>query len=195
MYVPKSQIIPNQHTNGNELEYKSTREMYMGYYYILSNNTLFSGKNPNDGIPRELQPISTNTKENQPFPQYDNALSNTSYDSIRSKNNIPPPSLSLIEPSSILASPQYPSFIRYFLKRANNSIFIEVDKAVYDKIKNKDKAYNWPIYIPFELPWTTGGTSRSNIYSINKGIVDTTEYNQKLYGLSLYITNYTQFAI
>jgi hypothetical protein len=195
MYVPKSQIIPNQHTNGNELEYKSTREMYMGYYYILSNNTLFSGKNPNDGIPRELQPISTNTKDNQPIPQYDNTISNTSYDYIRSKKNIPPPSISLIEPSSILPSPQYPSFIRYFLKRANNSIFIEVDKSVYDKIKNKDKDYNWPIYIPFELPWTTGGTSRSDIYNINKGIVDTTEYKQKLYGLSLYITNYTQFAI
>jgi hypothetical protein len=51
------------------------------------------------------------------------------------------------------------------------------------------------MYVAFELPWTTGGASTNTINSINKGIVEMTELRLKLYGLSKYITDYTEFAI
>ena len=91
--------------------------------------------------------------------------------------------------------PSYPSFIRYFVKRANNASFTEIDKEQYDKFVGKDSLYNWPAYIPFNLPWTTGGKARVDIIVTNQGIVALTERNLKLYGLSQYITNYTEFAI
>ena len=61
--------------------------------------------------------------------------------------------------------------------------------------QQKDTSYNWPSYIPFFLPWTTSDAARSDIEQINRKIVFLTETKQKLYGLSQYITNYTEFAI
>ena len=205
MYYPKSKIIPDQYTNGDKLIYASSKLFYTGYYHILANNQIFTGKNPTDGNPQllifpsqidsrpqEIQdiPIITDEPENYTF-----GTSGLDYDLIRTKNNIQPPPTSLLEPKYTSPSVQYPSFIRYFVKRTNNSVFTEIDKLTFDKIISKDKSYNWPMYVAFELPWTTGGASTNTINSINKGIVEMTELRLKLYGLSKYITNYTEFAI
>ena len=71
----------------------------------------------------------------------------------------------------------------------------QINKITYNKLTSKDRLYNWPAYTVFTLPWTTAQASRAEIEAINKGIVYSTERSQKLYGLSQYITNYTQFAI
>jgi len=205
MYYPKSKIIPDQYTNGDKLIYASSKLLYTGYYHILANNQIFTGKNPTDGNPQLLIfpsqidsrpqsfqdiPIITDEPENYSFND-----SGFDYDLIRTKNNIQPPPTSLQEPKYTTPSVQYPSFIRYFVKRTNNSVFIEIDKSTFNKLISKDKSYNWPMYIAFELPWTTGGASTNTINSINKGIVEMTELRLKLYGLSKYITNYTEFSI
>lgn len=204
MYYPKSKIISDQYTNGDELVYASNKQFYVGYYHILANNKIFTGKNPTDGNPQLLvfpsqidipphESLDIDTTDD--FVIYESPDSNFEYDLIRTKNNIDQPSTSLIEPKYSAPSVQYPSFIRYFVKRTNNSVFTEINKSTYDKIVSKDKTYNWPMYIAFELPWTTGGASTNTIYSINKGIVEMTELRLKLYGLSKYITDYTEFAI
>jgi hypothetical protein len=36
MYFPKSQITPNQYTNGGEYALSTTEEEYIGYYYLTS---------------------------------------------------------------------------------------------------------------------------------------------------------------
>jgi hypothetical protein len=54
MYFPKSKIIPDQYTNGGELAYKKSGTSYEGSYHILANGSVFTGKNPNDGVPQEL---------------------------------------------------------------------------------------------------------------------------------------------
>jgi len=204
MYYPKSKIIPDQYTNGGELVYYSTKLFYVGYYHILANNQIFTGKNPTDGKPQLLVfPTQTNltpheAQDNPIIDEVENFItpdSNFEYDLIRTKNNIQQPPSILLEPKYIQPYPTYPSFIRYFAKRTNNSVFIEIDKSTFDKLTSKDKAYNWPMYVAFELPWTTGGASTNTISSINKGIVEMTELRLKLYGLSKYITDYTEFAI
>ena len=205
MYYPKSKIIPDQYTNGDKLIYTSSKLFYTGHYHILANNQIFTGKNPTDGNPQllifpsqidsrpqDIQDIPTITDEPENYTFGDSGFE---YDLIRTKNNIQPPSTSLLEPKYSEPSVQYPSFIRYFVKRTNNSVFTEIDKSTFDKIVSKDKSYNWPMYVAFELPWTTGGASTNSIYSINKGIVEMTEIRLKLHGLSNYITNYTEFAI
>ena len=69
---------------------------------------------------------------------------------------------------------------------------IDKNQIDYNAIKIKDPKYNFGIYIPFELPWTTSG---ANIAETNQKITLLTEKRFKVYGLSKYITNYTEFSI
>lgn len=205
MYYPKSQIIPNQYTEGNKLVYASSKIYYTGYYHVLSNGSFFTGKNPNDGTPQLLVFPDEALPRPESFISSGNLLDNTGdfsfdqtgteYDTIRLKNNIQPPPASLLEPKYTEPSPLYPSFTRYFVKRTNNSVFIEINKDTYNNIVNKNLKWNWSVYIPFEMPWTTGGSFKSEIAKINKDMVLLTEQRLKLYGFSNYITNYTEFAI
>jgi hypothetical protein len=208
MYYPKSKIISDQFTNGEELVYKSNGIFYTGYYHILANNTVYTGKNPNDGIPEllvypkessprleDIESINNPLTDQSQTGNFTFDITGTEYDNIRKKRNITPPTNSLLEPKPSLPLINYPSCIRYFVKRINNNIFIEVNKSTYDSIASKDKKWNWAIYIPFELPWTTGGNTKEQIYQINRNIVLLTEQRLKLYGFSNYITNYTEFSI
>jgi hypothetical protein len=205
MYYPSSKIITNQFTNGEELVYKTNGIFYTGYYHILSNNKIFSGKNPNDGNPQELIfPTDETTKPEEivesPLPSeesetYSYSSTSTVYDSIREKSKIQPPNFSLLEPKYYSPSPNYPSFTRYFVKRTNNNLYIEVSKSTYNFIVDKDRKWNWASYIPFQIPWTTSGNSIEDVIRTNKNIVLLTEQRLKLYGFSKYITDYSEFYI
>jgi hypothetical protein len=207
MYFPKSKIITDRYTNGGELFYKNTGTPYQGYYHILASGEVFSGKSPTDGQVLELV-YTTNYNEKSPnelntfqvsptsiFKLYDFGTSKLPYDNIRKQNQIEYPPTVLIEPTYIQPTVSYPSFIRYFVKRVNNVLFIEIDQQQYTSLKSKDRSYNWPSYIPFSLPWTTGGASRVDIQQTNRKVVLLTENREGVYGLSQYITNYTEFAI
>jgi len=206
MYFPKSKIIPDQYTNGNDLVYKDTNQYYEGYYHILASGKTYSGKNTTDGTPRELiftkDPTDIAGSESETygfspasiFTLYGFEVSKLYYDNIRLKNGIDYPATSLIEPYYVVPTPKYPSFIRYFVKRVNSNSYIEIDQTQYQKIASRDNKYNWASYLTFELPWTTGGDSRQNISTTNKNIVLLTEQRLKLYGFSQYITDYTEFT-
>jgi len=206
MYFPKTKIIPDQYTDGNTLVYKDTNQFYQGYYHILANGKTFSGKNTTDGTPRELifiqniqEPVDDEEETYAPSPTsifqlYDFETSKLYYDGIRLKKGIEYPPTSLREPQYVIPTPTYPSFIRYFVKRVNSNAYLEVNKETYDILVSKNNLYNWPAYLPFNLPWTTGGDSRQNISTTNKNIVLLTEQRLKLYGFSQYITDYTEFT-
>ena len=180
MYFPKSKIITDRYTNGGELFYKNTGTPYQGYYHILASGEVFSGKSPTDGQVLELvyttnyndkSPNELNTFQVSPtsiFKLYDFGTSKLPYDNIRKQNQIEYPPTVLIEPTYIQPTVSYPSFIRYFVKRVNNVLFIEIDQQQYTSLKSKDRSYNWPSYIPFSLPWTTGGASRVDIQQTNR---------------------------
>jgi hypothetical protein len=203
MYYPKSKIIANQYTAGEELVYLKTSIFYQGYYYVVADGRIYTGKNPNDGISKELEAIPTYKQRNT-----DNAEVSTlniqdlteaepsklDYDDIRLKKGIEYPPTSLREPQYIIPTPTYPSFIRYFVKRVNSNVYLEINKETYDNLLSKNNLYNWPAYLPFNLPWTTGGDSREAIYITNRNIVLLTQQRLKLYGFSQYITDYTEFA-
>ena len=207
MYFPKSKIITDRYTNGGELFYKNTGTPYEGYYHILASGEVFSGKSPTDGQVLELV-YTTNYNDKSPneldafqtsptsiFKLYDFGTSKLPYDNVRKQKQIEYPPTVLIEPTYTQPTVSYPSFIRYFAKRVNNVIFIEIPPQQYTNLKSKDRSYNWPSYIAFSLPWTTGGASRVDIEQTNRKIVALTERREGVYGLSQYITNYTEFAI
>ena len=196
MYYPQSKILTDQYTDGTELVYVSTEQYYTGAYHILSNGNIFTGRNPRDGELQKLkfkEPILyDNATDSDEFTQLSLNPTNTTYDGIRKRQNIQPPNAELIEPKYSEPVVQYPSFKRYFLRRTNNVIFTEVNQIDYNAIKIKDPKYNFGIYTPFELPWTTSG---ANIAEINQKMILLTEKRFKVYGLSKYITNYTEFSI
>ena len=54
MYYPKSQIVTNLYTNGQEYVIKSTSENYIGNYWKTSDGKFFTGKTPEDKNIQEL---------------------------------------------------------------------------------------------------------------------------------------------
>lgn len=196
MYYPQSKILTDQYTDGTELVYVSTQQYYTGAYHILSNGNIFTGRNPRDGELQKLEykePILYNNATNSDeFTQLSLNPTNTTYDGIRKRQNIQPPNAELIEPKYSEPVIQYPSFMRYFLRRTNNAIFTEVSQIDFNAVKIRNPKYNYGIYIPFELPWTTSGI---NIAEINQKMTLLTEKRLKVYGLSKYITDYTEFSI
>lgn len=49
MYYPKSKILENQYTNGKEFVLSTSKNEYIGWYYITSENKIYSGKNATVG--------------------------------------------------------------------------------------------------------------------------------------------------
>jgi len=196
MYFPKTKIITNLSTDGTELIYIDTELPYIGKYHILSNGNITTGKTPQDGEQRRLKPAgpsNPNDNPENPTPSTNtSSLSETTYDFVRQSKQIKRPPLELIEPQYTQPSSTFPSFTRYFLRRTNNIIFTEVSNRDYTAIITKNRLYNWGIYIPFQLPWTTSG---ADVEGINKRMVLLTEKKYKVYGFSQYITNYTEFTI
>jgi len=190
MYYPKSKIVSDQYTNGNELVYRVSKKPYTGKYHILANGKLYTGANTTDGVPQEI--VYTNLKDHLQEGNTLNTTTSTAYDSIRKQQNINPPMVELLEPKYTQPAVKYPILTRYFLRRTNNAIFTEVSLEDYTVIKDKDKKYNWGIYIPFELPWSTSG---AYIKETNERMVLLTEQRYKVYGFTQYITNYTEFSI
>jgi len=192
MYYPKSKIITNLYTNGQEMVYLLTEQPYEGAYHILSNGKIYTGRNQQDGQPQGLKFVTPNLPDVGGSNTPAIPVSNTVYDYIRKKQQISAPKIELIEPKYTQPTVKYPILTRYFLRRTNNAIFTEVSLKDYNAIKNRDKKYNWGIYVTFELPWSTSG---AYIKETNERMVLLTEQRYKVYGFTQYITNYTEFSI
>lgn len=192
MYYPKSKIITNLYTNGQEMVYLLTEQPYEGAYHILSNGKIYTGRNQQDGQPQGLKFVTPNLPDVGGSNTPAIPVSNTVYDYIRKKQQISAPKIELIEPKYTQPTVKYPILTRYFLRRTNNAIFTEVSLQDYNAIKNRDKKYNWGIYVTFELPWSTSG---AYIKETNERMVLLTEQRYKVYGFTQYITNYTEFSI
>ena len=46
MYFPKTQVITDLYTNGNEYMTSNNNQIYVGYYWETSFGEKFTGKNP-----------------------------------------------------------------------------------------------------------------------------------------------------
>ena len=63
--------------------------------------------------------------------------------------------------------------MRYFCKKSNEVIYLEISKETYDKLVGKDPQILWQLYIPFNLPWQLTG-DKTQVYNLNKKTVETT---------------------
>jgi len=190
MYYPKSQIKTNLFTNGGAYRLSSTKEIYTGYYYETSNGNNFTGRNPQDTPNILLIPINN---------QFSN-VSNTG-----ATNNIPPPIITFesvdleYNPSSLqerfippfnLTLPtsqdqQNGQFTRYFCKKNNEVLYLEIDKETHDKLRSRNAQIAWDLYSPVSLIWQIKG-NKEQVFNSNRASAIAIEQNLKWYGFSQY---------
>lgn len=191
-YYPKSQIQTDLYTKGKQLRVISSKDEYIGYYWKTSKSEYFSGRNPYDGSPLELEII----------PKIPQSTFNTI---VYNKGNDVYNSLKEVDVTQILLLPTYVkpiptkedyqigNFIRYFAKKANENIYIETSKKVFGKLKTKSADYNFNAYLIFSLQWQLTG-DKDQVSNTNKNIILLTEQNQNINGLGLYLkNNYLEF--
>ena len=190
-YYPKSQIIANLYTNGEEFEYVNSQTLYIGYYWKNSKGQYFTGKSPQD-LPNEslkpyIDPINSSfDTSNSPFP-VNHADYLLPYDKLKNINSFSVTYLPFYSPN-IPTQQDYQNgeFRRYFCKKSNEIIYLEVSKETYDKLVKKDSQILYQLYRPFNLPWQLTG-DKEQVFKTNKNIVELTSAQGKLLMLSEYL--------
>lgn len=191
-YYPKSQVKTDLYTQGGQLQLKSTKKEYKGYYWKTSKGEYFTKKNPNVGGSEVLEIIPKVSLPSSSAVTY--VKGNDVYNTLK-KVDI---TKSLLLPSYMKPSPteedyDLGNFTRYFAKKNNENIYIEISKDTYDKFSKKNAKYAYTSYSVFQLIWTLTGTS-SKVLATNQNIIKLTEQNNKITGLGAYLKfNYLEF--
>jgi len=191
MYIPKSQIKENLYTNGGEYVIDSTKENYIGSYFITSKGLAYTGKNlndkPNNLLSQQTLTTSyTESKTSEPIP-INYYVKNDSYYSakkINSRGSAPsPPKQALSVPTEKNIKDGF--LYRYFVKKGNEGKFIEISELEYNKFKNQDNTVQWQLYTPIKIQWNMQG-DREQVYNGNKAVVSLAEQRQSVPGFTLF---------
>jgi len=191
-YYPKSQVKTDLYTKGGQFQLKSTKQEYIGYYWKNSKGEIYTKKNPNVGGSESLEIIPQVSLPTSNAVTY--VEGNTIYNLIKRKDTT---KLLLIptysKPSPTDQDYTIGNFIRYFSKKINENVYIEISKDTYNKFNQKNQKYDYKSYLVFQLTWTISGES-IKVNNTNKNIVSLTEYNYKIQGLGAYLKfNYLEF--
>ena len=203
MYYPKSQIVTNLYTNGQEYSILSTNENYIGNYWKTSDGKFFTGKTPEDKniqelyeIKNQLEPVSLSnptstvaifSKNADPILNVELYDGKTVLDYTKLKNidiNNPP---SFLLPVSFNPQPTQDDyalgeFTRYFCKKTNELRYIEINKDTYEKLIGQDPTYLWQLYTPFKYQWIISG-NKETVYKTNEQV---TKYMTNKFKLSAF---------
>ena len=199
MYYPLSQIQTNLYTNSGFV-IKSTGALYSGPYWKNSSGQYFTGKTPQDTPTQELTIATSTPGGNNPGSNNENSNLNYS-EYLTLSNNVPEYNTLLnIDPTATtivpIYSPTLPTsqdyqngeFTRYFCKKSNEVIYIEISQDTYNLLLNKDPQILWQLYIPFNIPWQITG-DKQTVAKTNKNIVELTMFKNKYYRFNDYLKN------
>lgn len=171
MYYPLSQITTNLYTNGEEFILASNKTPYKGYYWKNSKGEFFTGKTPQD-LPNEpILRITVNIRvsdETNMSSYYDTTDMNVDYLSLK-KLDTPglPPTYSPNIPT--INDYKNGEYTRYFCKKSNEFIYLEISKDTYDKLLSKDSSILYNYYFPFSINWVLTG-DKNDVYKVNRNI-------------------------
>ena len=196
-YYPKSQITTNLYTNGGEYTTQKNQTSgpptYVGPYYIVSNGKKYTGKTPNDGPNVRLYDVqenayaesSTNPIDNPDIIQYDYFL-DLNYAKIKEINLDTTKYLPTYNPTLPTENDNNLGvFNRYFCKKNNELIYIEVSKETFDLLRYQDPKIAWELYSPLSVLWQIKG-NKEKTYTANKNNIAILEQRNKWYGFSKY---------
>jgi len=201
MYYPLSQIKTNLYTNGGEYTTISSGQNYTGYYFKTSTGKYYTGKTPQDLPNEELTPITNITS----IPSSDTQTRTSLNVDIEEIKNIPYINLSNTDVNKVsylpYYNPQLPSpqnyqngvFRRFFCKKTNEVLYIEIDLNQYKNLATKNPQTLWQLYEPFNISWQLTGDKQQTA-QVNKNMVDLTSFRLKLPQFNLYIKeDYTKY--
>jgi len=216
MYYPKSQIQTNLYTNGGEYVIKNTTQNYVGFYYKLSNGKLYIGKSPqglgkieiippplvsSEDITYDPHYVRLATWESDPDPEIDISFDPLLFDTIVLYNYSNLTKGSIDQPR-LLPTPYYSKptpeeeelgeYQRYFAKKTNELVYLEISIETYTKFKAKDPKVAWDLYDCLSMPWSISDYNidsydNSNNNRINYNISYLIEKNNNWYGFSSYV--------
>jgi hypothetical protein len=194
MYYPKSQVKTNLYTNGGEYIVLNTNTSYKGYYYETSTGEYFSGRTPNE-IPsfKLIKDIAYETSGESSIPSSFGFENDNFYlieDGYARSTNL---SFNQKAPSSpkqtypVLTDNDYKlgEFQRYFLKKGNETKFLEISLEDYRKYVNRDKDVMFELYTPIQINWILTGEEKQ-VYQVNQSIIARAEREQNLPGFTQY---------
>jgi len=194
MYYPKSQIKTDLYTNGEEFITSNDGIAYQGYYFSTSDNLYYTGRNPNDkpNYPLSIIPnsLSLLNKTNIEVSDIDSYYNYPLEYSLALSQNTPslntPPSLP-IQTIILPTEEEYKitEYQRYFVKKVNEIIYIEISQKEYKKYTSQDIDVSYQLYTPFTLPWVISG-NRNEVSNINKKTIQRISSNLILPGFNSY---------
>ena len=202
MYYPLSQIQTNLYANDG-FAIKSTGQLYSGYYWKNSSGQYFTGKTPQDTPTQELiiaistpggpnpSPTNIDPATYIEYASFSNEVTdyNTIKDIIYSQVLIPIQNITLPTTQDY----QVGEFRRYFCKKTNELIYIEIDKSTYDKLVSKNPQIIWQLYTPINLAWQISG-NKEKVAITNKNIVLLAMQRQNLSRFDEYLKfDYTKY--
>jgi hypothetical protein len=206
MYYPKSQIITNLYTNGQEYVIKSTSTNYIGNYWKTSDGKFFTGKTPEDKNIQELIVATSDASlqysnlTSEAFtPKFNSVYLNNSDVITEEYNKLNDTLLNVnLLPTSYNPQPTQDDytlgeFTRYFCKKTNELRYIEIDKDTYEKLTGQDPTYLWQLYTPFKYQWIISG-NKETVYKTNEQVTTYMVNKFKLSAFNKFLKeNYLKF--
>ena len=189
MYYPKSQIKPNQYTNGGEFAYANNSQEYIGYYFKVSTGKYFSGRNQDDKPNEELLSINADITTDETALSTDSAVVvvDPIYSYVTNTPVPPPTSIPSFNPNSPTQQDyQNGEFRRYFCKKTNEVIYVEINQDTFDKLVAKDPQILWQLYQPFIITWQLTG-NQEQVARINKNSVELVSFRNRFPRLDEYL--------
>jgi len=190
-YFPLSQVKTGLYTNGKEYALSTTGEEYKGYYFETSNGEYYSGETPQDLQVILLVPINkTNPTADLNTPYSEIQINDTavaSYLNLRSQPEFPIlilPYYSPVIPTQ--QDYQIGEFRRYFCKKTNEILYIEISIRVYNDLVIQNPEYLYQSYLAFSMPWQLTG-DKEQVYKTNRNIVELTSQQLRLFKFNLYL--------
>ena len=192
MYYPKSQIKTNLYTNGNEYAFIDNGDIYQGFYYKTSTGEYFTGRTPDDRPNIQIIPLAQSTEvitNNVSFRYNINQNSSVIFP-YEGGFQADPTSIQIV-PYYIAPTPtqqdyQNGEFRRYFCKKGNEILYLEINQTQYDLLVTKNPSILFSLYEPFNLPWKLTGT-QEEVEKINRNIVELTSKRLQLPQLGRYL--------
>jgi len=215
MYYPKTQIKTNLYTNGGEYMYSSNKKEYIGYYWKTSSGKIFTGKTPQDPPIELLVPMVPSFKEpsdikgsflyiydgidyadpnspslNNNIEEIEENYNENDINIYSNLKNIKTDKITLLP----IYSPNIPTdndykigeYRRYFCKKINEIIYIEINANFYNKLVSKNSEVAFEYYTPFNIPWKLTG-DKEQVFKVNKNIVELTMKQLKLSSFNKYL--------
>lgn len=191
-YFPKSRIITGKFSNKGDQLFDKDGIKYEGEYYITYEGKRFSG-------------VDSQQRGSKPLFKQNNNFNENLNNSIFKKNTKNIAIQELIEPEiyyPIINELDYKrgNILRYFAKKRNESIIIEIDKDTYEDIFFIRGKYNYPMWKVIYLNWRISGILNNKIMNNGMFVEGVIETNKRIieskrkvfFGIEQYLLDYKQ---